>query len=131
MEWVHATLAIARIGPSMPRKPHLPSVLLVQQAGEAQQVQRPAALASDALADPVPAVAVPVDVAVLELYASAVRGLSDEAHLDFAGLVQVRFNLPARVEVPAEHDPVGWLVGQHACPTALAPVDRAVVDLAA
>jgi hypothetical protein len=41
------------------------------------------------------------------------------------------FDLPTRVEVPAEHDPVRRFVGQHARPAALAAIHRPVVNMAA
>src|SRR5215207_2034192 len=75
-----------------------------------------------------PAVTVAVEVAVLELDARALRGFGDEAHLDLAGFLGVRLDLPLGADVPAEHDPVRRLVGEHARPLAFAAVDAAVVD---
>ena len=68
---------------------------------------------------------------MLELDARTVRGLGDEAHLDFAGLVAIGLDLPLRADVPAEHDPVRRLVCEHPRPAALAAVDAAVVDVPA
>jgi hypothetical protein len=67
---------------------------LGEQCGVAVQVQRPSLRAGDAGGDRRPARAVPVDVAVLEFYAGAVRGFGDEADLDLAGVVRVGFDLP-------------------------------------
>src|SRR3954451_6909796 len=77
--------------------------------GEPIQVERPALIAAHALALLLPAVAVAVEVAVLELDASAIRRLGDEAHLDLAGLVGIGLDLPLRTDVPAEQNPVGRL----------------------
>jgi hypothetical protein len=74
---------------------------------------------------------VPVEVAVLELHPGALRGLGDEADLDLAGVVRVRLDLPLRVDVPAEHDPVRRFAFQDAGPPALAAVDSPVVDVTA
>jgi hypothetical protein len=59
-----------------------------------------------------------------------VRSLGAEAHLDLAGAVRVGFDLPLRADVPADDDPVRWLIGEHPRPAALAPVDAAVEDMA-
>src|SRR5919106_665063 len=66
-----------------------------------------------------------------ELEARAVGCLRDEAHLDLAGLVEIGLDLPLWADVPAEHDPVGRLVCEHASPAALAAVDATVIDVAA
>ena len=68
---------------------------------------------------------------MLELHARAVGRLGDEAHLDLAGAVEIGLDLPLQVDVPAEHDALGRLVGQHARPAALAAVADDVVDVAA
>ena len=68
---------------------------------------------------------------MLQLDPSALRGLGDELDLDLAGVVRVGLDLPLRADVPAEHDAVGWFVGQDACPAALAAVDALVVDVTA
>src|SRR5215471_2715950 len=107
------------------------SVLLSDQGGVTGEVQRPSAVGADALADRLPAGAVPVEVAVLQLNAGAVRALGDEAHLHLAGQVRVVLDLPLRADIPAEHDPVRRLVGQHPGPPALAAVHRAVVNMPA
>ena len=86
---------------------------------------------STPVADGLPAGAVAVEVAVLELDPRPLRRLGDEPHLDLAGLLEVGLDLPLRADVPAEHDPVRWLVGEHARPPAFAAVDAAVVDVPA
>jgi hypothetical protein len=102
----------------------------VELLGESVEVEAPALVAVDSFADAFPAVAVAVEVAVLELDARAVRGLGDEAHLDFAGPVWVGLELSVGADVPAEDDPVRRLVGEHTGPAALAAVDAAVDDVA-
>ena len=59
------------------------------QICEALQVQRPASLASDAVAKHRPVVAVSVEVAVLELDSRAILALSDEADLNLAGPLEI------------------------------------------
>src|SRR5215212_11928772 len=103
----------------------------LDDAGVALEVERPAALAVDALANALPPFAMTVEVAMLELDTRAVRALRDEAHLDLAGLVRVGLDLPLRADVPAEDDAVGRLVREHPRPAALAAVDAAVVDVSA
>src|SRR4051812_12585669 len=98
--------------------------------GVAAQVQRPAVAGVDALADGFPAGAVAIEIAMLERDASAIRCLGDEAHLDLAGAVRVGLDLPSRVDVPADDDPVRRLICEHPRPAALAPVDATVVDVA-
>ena len=71
-----------------------------------------------------------IEVAMLDLDARAFGGLGGEPDLDLAGLVGIGLDLPARVDVPADHHPVGRLAGQDASPVALAAVDAAIVDLA-
>src|SRR5207249_10580008 len=63
--------------------------------------------------DGLPAGAVPVDVAVLQLHPGTLRGLGDEPDLDLTGVVWVGLDLPLRADIPAEHHTVRWLVGQH------------------
>src|SRR5256886_11727879 len=104
------------------------SAALGEQGGVAGQVQRPSLVVGDAVADGLPAGAVPVEVAVLQLHPGAVRGLGDERDLDLAGELRVGLDLPLRADVPAEHDPVGWFVGQDPRPAALAAVHGPVVD---
>jgi hypothetical protein len=68
---------------------------------------------------------------VLELDAGAFGRLRGEADFDLAGLLGVGLDLPLGADVPAEHEPVGRLIGEHPDPVALAAVDAAVVDVAA
>jgi len=75
--------------------------------------------------------AVAVEVAVLELDARSLRPLRDEADLDLARLREISLELPPRADVPGEDDPLGWLVGDDACPLVLAAVDAPVVDVTA
>ena len=58
----------------------LVSASVVQEIGEALQVQRPAVAGGDAVAQALPAVAVAVEVAMLELDAGAVGAFGDRAH---------------------------------------------------
>ena len=71
------------------------------------------------------AAAHPSDRALLD------RGFGDEGDLDLAGVAGVGFELPGGADVPAEHDAVRRVVGQHPGPPALAAVDGAVVDVSA
>jgi hypothetical protein len=59
---------------------------VLEQVGEPLQVERPAALTADALAEALPALTVAPEVAVLELDPRPLRRFGDEAHLDLAGL---------------------------------------------
>src|SRR5918992_4770195 len=95
------------------------------------QVEWPTFLAGDALADPFPARAVSREVPVLQLHTRALCRLGDEAHLDFARLLEIGLDLPVRADVPADHDPMWRFIGEHPRPAALAAVDAAVVDMAA
>src|SRR2546423_15327735 len=97
--------------------------------GEQPQPTGPAARRADGVADLLPALAVAVEVAVLELDARAIGRLADEAHLDLARLLEIGLELPLRVDVPADDEPVGRLVDEHARPAALAAGDAAVVDV--
>src|SRR5262249_27563139 len=101
------------------------SAALGEQGGVSGQVQRPAFVVGDAVAYGLPAGAVPVEVTVLQLDPGAGRGLGDEPDLDLAGVVRVGLDLPLRADVPAEHHPVRWFVGQDPRPAALAAVDAA------
>src|SRR5690242_7504028 len=87
------------------------SAVLAEQGGITGQVQRPSLLLADAVGDRLPAGAVPVEVPVLQLDASAVRAIGDEAHLDLTGPVRVGLDLPPGADIPAEHHPVRRLVG--------------------
>src|SRR5689334_20669761 len=102
-----------------------------EESGVAVQVERPALVGRDAVSDRFPARAVPVEVAVLELDARALRRLGDEPDLDLAGVVGVGDELPVRADVPAEDDALVGLVGQDPRPPALAAVLADVVDVAA
>src|SRR5204863_7947232 len=104
---------------------HRPARL--EQLGVAVEVERPALVAANALAQAFPALAVAIDVAMLELYASPIRRLLDEAHLHLARALGIALNLPRRADVPREDDPLRRLVGEHARPLALAAVDAAVI----
>src|SRR6266542_2181774 len=108
-----------------------PSAAVGEQGGVPVEVERPTGVVSYAVADCLPAWAVPVEVAVLELDPGALRVLRDEADLDLAGVLRLGLDLPRRADVPAEHDPLRWLVDQHAGPVTLAAVGAAVVDVAA
>src|SRR5262249_27466133 len=98
---------------------------LCQNGGVALEVDGPTLV--DAGADALPAGAVAIDVAVLELDTGAVGRLGDEADLDFAGVVVVRLDLPGGADVPAEHDPRRRIERQDARPVALLPIFSAVV----
>src|SRR5262249_19805083 len=114
-----------------PRRKATPSALVGDQVGVALQVHRPAVAGSDAVALAFPARAVTVEVAMVELDPRAFRRLGNETHLDLTRLLQVRFDLPLRADVPAEHDAVRGLEREHAGPLALAAVNPAVEDPAA
>src|ERR1700733_2718966 len=103
-----------------------PSALSVQKIAVSLQVERPAAVASDGVAHRGPAVAVPVQIAMLELDPGALCGLGDEPDLDLAGLRRVALQLPLRADVPAEHQPVRRLVGKDSRPLALTAIHAAV-----
>src|SRR5215217_2585589 len=85
----------------------------------------------DSVADGLPAGAVSIDIAVLELDPGALRGFGDEPHLDLAGVVRVGDQLPVRPDVPAENHAVIRFVGQDARPAALAAVLGDVDDVPA
>ena len=68
---------------------------------------------------------------MLELDPRAGRALDDEPDLDLAGSGVVGLELPLKADIPAEHDPVRRLVGEHAGPSTLAAVDASVDDVAA
>src|SRR5918996_2215661 len=95
------------------------------------QVERPAALGADGIALALPTLAVAVEVAVPELHARAFAGLGDEADLHLAGFFAIPLDLPMRGDVPADYDPVRRLVGEDACPTALAPIHAPVINMTA
>src|SRR5690606_11686370 len=90
-------------------KPALPSrkaVSAVEQPDKPFQVKRPAALPADSVAHRVPAGAVTLELAVFKLDTGALGTLGNEADLDLAGLRRIRLELPARVDVPADHHAV-------------------------
>src|ERR1700733_14412432 len=99
------------------------SDLLGKQGGEALQVQRPALVAVHAFSDPLPSLAVAVQVAVFELDPGALGPLGDETDLDLARLLRVGLDLPPRADIPADDHAVGRVVDQDPGPTALAAVD--------
>src|SRR5680860_1258553 len=80
----------------------------------AVEVVRPSLAGADPVADTGPAVAVPVEVTVLDVDSGAVIGQGGEGHLDLAGSGRVALDLPAGADVPAEHEPVWWVVGKDA-----------------
>ena len=102
-----------------------------EQIRESLQVKRPPLGATDRGAHAFPALAMTIEVSVLELDARPLRSLGDEPDLDLAGLLEVGLQLPARADVPAEDHPVGRLVGEDARPMALASVDAAIEEATA
>src|SRR4051812_1591820 len=103
----------------------------LQPLGVATQVERPALGPGDAVADVLPALAVAVEMTMLELDTRAPRRLGDEAHLPLARSGGIGLEPPGPGNVPAHHHAVRRLVGEHAREAALASVDPAVVDVAA
>ena len=73
-----------------------------------------------------------IEVAVLELYARALREVSSKnLDVDFARpSIGVGFNLPSRADVPAEDHPMRRFEHENPCRSALAPVNAAIVDAA-
>src|SRR5262249_21649830 len=98
---------------------------------EPPEAARPTPFAADRLAHLLPTLPLPLDVAMLELDPRAIGRFRDELHLDFACFRGIGFNLPAWVDIPANHDALRRLVRQHASPMAFAAVNPAVVDMAA
>src|SRR6185436_4120913 len=94
------------------------------------EVEPPAIGGGNAVAGGFPALAVTVEMTVLQLDAGALVVLGDEPHLDLAALARVGLDLPVGRDVPAEDDAVGRLVGEHGRPLALAAVGAPVVDAA-
>src|SRR4051794_2780149 len=107
------------------------SVRRREQRGVPVEVERPALVPAHGVAHGRPAAAVPVEVAVLEFHAGALRCLGDEPDLDLARQLRVGLELPAQADVPAEGDAVRRLVDEHPRPAALAAVHRPVVDVPA
>ena len=104
-------------------------LLACGDVGVPREVGGPAAFVGDAVADAFPTGAVAVEVAVLELDAGPVVGLGDEVDLDLARVRLVGLDLPVGADVPAEHHPVRWVVGEDAGPPALAAVLGAIDDI--
>jgi hypothetical protein len=102
-----------------------------EQRGVALQVQRPTGLVVDSLPDGLPSVAVAIEIAVLQLYPRALGRFDEEPHFDLAGEISVGLDLPLRADVPAEDDAVRGLEDKDPRPSTLAPVHRAIVDVAA
>src|SRR5262249_8720688 len=99
--------------------------------GERAQAVLPAALRPDGVPHPLPALAVSVEVAVLELDAGPLRRLRDEAELDLARPRRVLLRLPVGVDVPAEDDSRRAVENEDSRPAGDAPVDGTLVDEAA
>src|SRR4051794_19237350 len=95
-----------------------PSVVRTEKAGVTAEVEEPTLVVADAVADRFPARPVPVEVAVFQCEAGAVRGLGGEDHLDLADVLRVGFDLPGRADVPAEHHTVRWVIGEDPSPPA-------------
>src|SRR5438477_1035852 len=110
---------------------HRALVSHLEPVGDRAQAGSPATRRADRVTHPLPALAVALQVTVLELDAGAIRSLRQEAHFDLARLLEVGLELPMRADVPADHEPVRRLVGEYARPPALAAVHAAVVDVAA
>src|SRR5579862_6889978 len=72
-----------------------------------------------------------VDVPVLELDASAIRRLCDEAHLHLTCFRWIRLDTPPRADIPADHHSCGRLVHEHPRKATLAAVDTPVINMAA
>jgi hypothetical protein len=72
---------------------------------------------ADRVAHALPALAVAVEVAVFERDPRAVGRLGDEGDGDLARLGRVGLDLPAGVDVPAEDEEGGGLVGEDARPS--------------
>src|SRR6185437_8051036 len=101
-----------------------------KQIGESPQVQWPALITGNTIMHALPPFAMALQLSVLDLDASSLRRLGHEPHFPLTDLVRIGLDLPSRIDVPAEEHPVGRLVGQHACPAALAAVDATVVEVA-
>src|SRR6266545_2302044 len=107
------------------------SALPGKQLAVALQIERPALIPGHALADALPALAVAVEIAVLDLNPRALRGFGDEPYFPLAGFQRVVLDLPSRADVPAQQQPAGRLIGEHPRPAANAPVNPAVIQEAA
>jgi hypothetical protein len=86
---------------------------------------------TDGVAHLLPAVTVPVEVPVGQHHPGTAGSQRGERDLDLAGAAGIGLDLPLQVDVPAEADPGGRLVGQDPGPPALAAVGAAVDDVAA
>src|SRR5205807_1867583 len=83
------------------------SAFLGKQVGVSLQVKRPALISGHALADALPALAVALEVAVLDLDPRALRGFGDEPYFPLTRFQQVVLDLPARADVPAQQHSAG------------------------
>src|SRR5436190_1951557 len=88
---------------------------------ELQQVA-PAARAVHAGPDESGALAMPLEVAVLEIDAGHAAGLRGEPNLDLAGFGDVGFVLPPRIDLPGQDEAVRWLPRQHPAPVTLGTI---------
>src|SRR5262245_46255892 len=82
-------------------EPQKSSVL--EQLGKSLQVERPTIVAADGVAFRLPALTMPVEIAVLELDTRPLGALGDEANLDLAGALGIGLDLPPRADIPADH----------------------------
>ena len=94
--------AVGRCAVASTAEPAQPSALLGKQAGVSLQVERPTLISGHAVADALPALAVAVEVAVLDLDPRALRGFGDEPHFPLARFQRVVLDLPLRADVPAQ-----------------------------
>src|SRR5207237_2629115 len=78
--------------------------------GEALEADLPTLGRADCVAHLLPALAVAVEVAVLELDARSARDFGHEAHLDLAGALRIGLELPLQADVPADDEAVGRFV---------------------
>ena len=95
------------------------------------EAEVPSLRRTDGAAHLLPAVAMTIEVAVLELDSSAVSAVGGEAHLDLTRARRIRFELPLQVDVPADDEARRWVEREHTRPPALAAVDATVVHVTA
>src|SRR5919201_6289659 len=93
---------------------------------EQPEESRPAALGRDRLPDLLGALAHPVEPPVLELDARRALAGRREGDLDLARLRGVGIELPIRVQLPREDDPLRRLVLEDPSPIAFGSVRRAL-----